>query len=101
VKSKSVQIPDATVIAATDASVQVAVSEDAVLSKTADFTFNMKEPLKTIPTVGSKITISGTYASYTPSPIMITMSDAEVVEPKKTPAKKSTPPVHHAVPKKK
>ena len=41
VKGKSVQIPDATVIAATDSSVQVAVSDDAVQSKTADFTFAM------------------------------------------------------------
>lgn len=101
VKGKSVQIPDATVIAATESSVQVAVSDDAVQSKTADFTFNMKAPLKTVPTVGAKVTFSGTYASYTPTPIMITMSDAEVVEPKKTPAKKAAAPVHHAAPHKK
>jgi hypothetical protein len=90
VKGKTVQFPDATVIAATETSVQVAVSEDAALGKTADFTFTMKEPLKTVPTVGAKITIAGTYASFTPTPIMITMSDAEVVE-KKAPAKKAAP----------
>jgi hypothetical protein len=94
VKGKSVQLPDVTVIAATDSSVQVAVSDDAVQSKTADFTFQMKEPLKTVPTVGAKITISGTYASFAPSPIMITMSDAEVVEPKKAPVKRT--PTHRA-----
>ena len=93
VKGKSNQFPDVTVIAATDSSVQAAISDDAVQSKTADFTFQMKEPLKTVPAVGSKITISGTYASFTPSPIMITMSDSEVVEPKKAPVKKA--PVHH------
>jgi hypothetical protein len=65
VKGKSVEFPDATVIAVTDSSIQAAVSDDAVQSKTADFTFNMKEPLKTQPTVGSKVTLSGTYASYT------------------------------------
>ncbi len=92
VKGKSVQLPDVLVVAATDSSVQVAVSDDAVQSKTADFTFNMKEPLKTVPTVGAKITVTGTYASFAPSPIMITMSDAEVVEPKKAPVKKA--PVH-------
>jgi len=37
--------------------------------------------------VGQKVTLSGTYASYTPSPIMITMSDGAVVLPKKTPTK--------------
>jgi hypothetical protein len=43
--------------------------------------------------VGDKATLTGTYASFTPSPIMITMSDAELVPPKKEPAKKA--PVHH------
>jgi len=65
IKGKSVQLPDVTVVAATDTSIQVSVSDDAVASKTADFTFNMKEPLKTVPAPGTKITLSGTYASYT------------------------------------
>jgi hypothetical protein len=93
IKGKSNQFPDVLVIAATESSIQAAISDDAVQSKTADFTFQMKEPLKTVPTVGSKITISGTYASFTPSPIMITMSDAEIAAPK-APAKKPAP-VHH------
>ncbi len=65
VKGKTVEIPDATVITATDNVLTVAVSDDAVQSKTADFTFNMKEPLKTPPAVGSKVTLTGTYTSYT------------------------------------
>src|SRR5665213_1108843 len=65
VKGKSVQLPDVTVVAATDTSIQASVSDDAVTSKTADFTFNMKEPLKTVPAPGTKVTLSGTYASYT------------------------------------
>ncbi|MCU1226559.1 MAG: putative lipoprotein [Edaphobacter sp.] len=86
-KGKSVQFPDATVISVSDTALQVAVSEDAVQSKTADFTFQLKEPLKTPPAVGAKVTVSGTYASFTPNPIMITMSDGAIVEPKKpTPA---------------
>ena len=64
VKGKTVEIPDATVITATDSTLTVAVSDDAVQSKTADFTFNMKEPLKTVPTVGAKIALTGTYTSY-------------------------------------
>jgi hypothetical protein len=82
-KGKSVHFSDALVIAATGSSVQVAVSDDAVQGKTADFTFNTATPLKKVPTPGSKVTIYGTYASFTPSPLMITMSDAEIVEPKK------------------
>ena len=65
VKGKSVQIPAATVVTATDSVLTVSVSDDAIQSKTADFTFNMKEPLKTVPTVGSKVDLTGTYASYT------------------------------------
>ena len=55
VKGKTVEIPDATVITATESVLTVAVSDDAVQSKTADFTFNMKEPLKTVPAVGAKV----------------------------------------------
>ncbi|MCU1321326.1 MAG: putative lipoprotein [Acidobacteriaceae bacterium] len=99
IKGKSVQIPDAIVIAATDSSVQVAVSDDAVQSKTADLTFTMKEPLKTVPTVGAKITLTGTYDSYTQTPLMLTMTGGEVVEPKKAPVKKAAP-VRRAAPRK-
>jgi tetratricopeptide (TPR) repeat protein len=41
VKGKSVEIPGALIIAATPAQLQVAISDDAVQSKTADFTFNL------------------------------------------------------------
>jgi hypothetical protein len=91
IKGKSVQFPDTTVISVTDTALLVAVSDDAVQSKTADFTFELKAPLKTPPVAGAKVTVTGTYASYTPSPVMITMSDGAVVE-KKAPAKA---PVHH------
>ena len=87
IKGKSVEIPGAIVIAATPDQLQVAVSQDAVQSKTADFTFNMKTPLTTPPAVGAAINISGTYTSYTQSPLMITMSDGAIVEPKKAPAR--------------
>lgn len=89
IKGKSVQFPDTTVIAVSDTALQVAVSDDAVQSKTADFTFNLTAPLKTPPAVGAKATVTGTYASFTPNPIMITMSDGALVEPKKAPAKPS------------
>jgi hypothetical protein len=91
IKGKSVQFPDTTVISVTDTALLVAVSDDAVQSKTADFTFQLAAPLKTPPVAGAKVTVTGTYASYTPSPIMITMSDGAVVD-KKAPAKA---PVHH------
>ena len=41
IKGKSVQIPDALVIESSPTVLKVAVSDDAVQSKTADFTFNM------------------------------------------------------------
>ncbi|HEY2039733.1 MAG TPA: hypothetical protein VGG95_08705 [Edaphobacter sp.] len=85
IKGKSVQFPDATVVSVSDTALQVSVSDDAVQSKTADFTFNLTAPLKTPPAVGDKVTVTGTYDSFTPQPIMITMSNGAVVP--KTPAK--------------
>ena len=101
IKGKSFQIPDALVIASTPAQLQVAVSDDAKQSKTADFTFNMKpqeegttaaakkqqDAITAATAVGQTVTLQGTYDSFTPKPIMITMSDGEVVLPKaKAPA---------------
>ncbi len=88
IKGKSVQIPGAVVTAATADQLQVAVSDDAVQAnpKVADFTFNMKTPLKTVPAVGDKVDLTGTYASYTQKPLMITMSDGDII-----PAKKAVP----------
>jgi hypothetical protein len=68
------------VIAATDSQLQVAISDDAKESKTADFTFNFDKPLEKVPAVGALVTISGFYTSYTSSPLMITMSKAALVE---------------------
>jgi len=95
IKGKSVQFPDATVVSVTDTALQVSVSDDAVQGKTADFTFNLAAPLKTPPAVGDKVTVTGTYDSFTPQPIMITMSNGEVVPPKAakpTPAHRKTAP---------
>jgi hypothetical protein len=94
VKGKSVELPGVTVIAATPTQLQVAVSDDAVQGKTADFTFNMKDPIKDadLPAVGSKVTLDGTYDSYTQKPLMITMSDGALVLPKKaTPVRRRRP----------
>lgn len=96
IKGKTVQIPDATVVSVSDTALQVAVSDDAVQSKTADFTVNLTAPLKTPPTVGQKVTFNGTYDSFTPNPVMITMSNGSVVEPKKAPTKPT--PAHHRAP---
>ena len=90
VKGKAVEIPNAVVTAATADQLQVSVSDDAVQSKTADFTFNMKTPLTKVPAVGDKVTLDGTYASYTQTPLMITMSDSTLVPPKT-----AKPPVRH------
>jgi hypothetical protein len=92
VKGKSVSFPNVTVVSATDSQLVLEVSDDAVTSKTPDFTVNLKEPAKTIPQAGDKVTVQGTYDSYTASPLMITMSDGSIVPPKKT-----TAPVHRPV----
>ena len=94
IKGKTVEIPGAVVVAATADQLQVAVSDDAKQAqpKVADFTFAMKTPLATPPAVGAVVNVSGTYSSYTQTPLMITMTDGAVVEAKKKEAPKA--PAH-------
>jgi hypothetical protein len=73
-QGKRVGVPGM-VIAASPDSVQVAVTEDNKQSKKADFTINMKTPLKTPPAVGTVVTYDATFDSYTANPPMITLSD--------------------------
>src|ERR1700723_1544366 len=82
-KGHRVEVPGV-VISATADSVQLAVTEDNKQSKKADFTVNMKAPLKTVPTIGSNVTYDATFDSYTANPPMITLSDGE--PPAKAPA---------------
>lgn len=121
IKGKSVSIPNALVIVSTPTQLQVAVSEDAVLNKTADFTFNLKAPddlpagataaqrtaykktqdaIADAIQVGKSVTLNGTYDSFSPKPIMITMADGEVVLPKAAAKPAPKAPVHHAAAKK-
>ena len=87
---KSVEIPGK-VIQATADSVQIAVTEDNKAANKADLTINMKEPLKTIPVVGSDITLDGTFDSYTQNPPMIILKDGAP----KAAAPTTRRPVHH------
>jgi hypothetical protein len=82
-KGHRVQVPG-TVISATAESVQLAVTEDNKQSKKADFTVNMKTPLKSVPAIGASVTYDATFDSYTANPPMITLSDGE--PPAKAPA---------------
>lgn len=72
-KDKTTEVPG-TVIAATTAQIQVAVTDDAKTDKKADFTVNMKEPLKDadVPAVGSEIknliAVFDSYTQATPAP---------------------------------
>ena len=89
-KGQTTQIPGV-VIQATADSVQLAVSDDAKQSQKADFTVNMKTPLKEIPAVSSTVTLIGTFDSYTQNPPMIIMKDGEAkAAEKKTPARRAT-----------
>ena len=90
IKGKAVTIPG-TVISATADQLTLAVSADAIQSGAADFTFAMKAPLATVPAVGAMINVEGTYASYTQTPLMITMSDGGIVEPKKEAPARTAP----------
>jgi hypothetical protein len=113
IKGKSVEIPDALIIETSPTALKVAISDDAVQSKTADFTFNLTPPddskkltppqaavakkkadqIAALMVIGGKVTLTGTYDSFTPTPIMIVMKDGEIVLPKA--AKPAPAPVHH------
>jgi hypothetical protein len=81
------------VISATADSVQVAVTEDNKQSKKADFTINMKTPLKSVPAIGTTATFDATFDSYVANPPMITLSDGE--PPAKAPAAHRRPAAAH------
>lgn len=82
IKGKAVTIPGVVAVATAD-QLQMSVSPDAIQSGKPDFTIAMKAPLTTMPAVGTKIDVEGTYASYTQTPLMIVMSDGSIVEPRK------------------
>jgi hypothetical protein len=89
-QGKTTQVPGV-VIQATADSVQLAVSDDAKQSQKADFTINMKTPLKEVPATGTNVTLIGTFDSYTQNPPMIIMKDGEAKPAeKKTPARRTT-----------
>ncbi len=88
------QVPGVVVSAAPDGtSVQLAVSQDAQQSNTADFTINMKPALKAkqIPAAGAKETYIATFDSYTQKPLMIIMKDGT------PPAPTHHAPAHHPI----
>jgi hypothetical protein len=91
-KGQTFAIPGKVVEVAPDGtSVQLAVSEDSQQSSKADFTINMKEPLKTPPAVGAMTTYDATFDSYTQTPPMIILKDGApkaAAPAKKAPARR-------------
>ncbi len=86
-KDVTAEVPG-TVVTATADSVQLAVSDDAKASQKADFTINMKTPLKDIPAVGAQVKYVGTFDSYTQNPPMIILKEGEAPAAAKKPAAK-------------
>jgi len=91
-KDVTAEVPG-TVVSATPDSVQLAVSDDAKASNKADFTVNMKAPLKDVPQAGAQVKYTATFDSYTQNPPMIILKDGEPPAAAKKPAAKR--PVHH------
>jgi hypothetical protein len=130
VKGKSYLFPDALVIESSPTVLKVAVSDDAKQAKTADFTFNMaaledipepkatatlaaktaykkavaeREAITAAMAVGQTVSLNGTYDSFSPNPLMITMKDGAVVlkaAPKPAPKAAPATTVHHTATKK-
>ena len=81
-KGQTYQIPGK-VVSATANSVQLAVTDDAKASNTADFTINMKKPLTTPPAIGAMVSYDATFDSYTQNPKMITLIDGALPAPER------------------
>jgi hypothetical protein len=88
-KGQTYQIPGK-VVSATADSVQLAVTDDAKASNTADFTINMKKPLTTPPAIGTMVNYNATFDSYTQNPKMITLIDGAPPAPDK-PTRRAAP----------
>jgi len=99
-KGKTLQFPDVLVMSSTPQQVQVAIGTATDPKPVADFTFNMAAPeelpakatalqkkaydkkqadIAAAIAPGQKVTLTGTFDSYTPKPFMITMTDGQVV----------------------
>lgn len=81
-KGQTYQIPGK-VVSATPDTVQLAVTDDAKASNTADFTIKMKKPLTTPPAIGTDVTYDATFDSYTQNPKMINLVDGAPPAPEK------------------
>src|ERR1700733_6070750 len=88
-KGQTYEIPGK-VVSATADSVQLAVTDDAKASNTADFTVNMKKPLTTPPAIGTMGNYDATFDSYTQNPKMITLIDGAPTAPEK-PTRRAAP----------
>jgi hypothetical protein len=92
----------ALVIESSPQALKVALSDEAVRNKTADFTFMMTphdlgmsqwQAGGPATAVGRMVQLSGTYASYTGNPFMVTMSDGLML-----PSSGASAPVHNTPP---
>jgi hypothetical protein len=86
-KDKTIQIPDALVIDVSTRFIKVAVSDEAVASKTADFLLYMKSIKPKTPLVGSKVTLAGIYDSFTQNPLLVVLREGVILSP---PARRTT-----------
>ncbi|HEX4581507.1 MAG TPA: hypothetical protein VH139_05575 [Acidobacteriaceae bacterium] len=82
-KGQTYEIPGK-VVSATPDSVQLAVTDDAKASNTADFTVKMKKPLTTPPAIGTMVNYDATFDSYSQNPKMITLINGTPPAPEKS-----------------
>ena len=87
-KGQTYEIPGK-VVSATPDTVQLAVTDDAKASNTADFTIKMKKPLTTPPAIGTDVKFDATFDSYTQNPKMINLIDGAPPTPER-PAHRTT-----------
>jgi hypothetical protein len=70
------------VIKAASASLDVAVSEDNIASRTADMRVTLAKPPAALPAAGTSIYVIGVISDYVPKPFLFVMKDAEIAPAK-------------------
>lgn len=86
-----IKLPGVKVIAATNDSIDVSLTDDNQQANKADLHLVLEKPLTHPPAPGSHIDIIGVFTSYTPQPFMFTMEKGDLPGAAKPPAKKPTP----------
>jgi hypothetical protein len=86
-----IRMPGVKVIAATNETIDVALTDDNQQANKADLHVILEKPITKPPAPGTTTDVTGLFTSFTPSPFMFTMEKGELPGAAKPPVHKPTP----------